>query len=118
MCRCPRLTPPAPPLPSYHYSETANGYGETISRAVKIATGQYLLLLNNDVLFRRGALRALLSTFSTHVKVGAVVPKMIDGADETMILDAGGVIFDDANGWQYVERGRCCCCCCCCCCDC
>ena len=114
MCRCPRLIAPAPPpLPSYHYSETANGYGETISRAVKIATGQYLLLLNNDVLFRRGALRALLSTFSTHVKVGAVVPKMIDGADETMILDAGGVIFDDANGWQYVERGRCCCCCCC-----
>lgn len=47
----------------------------------------------------KGALRALYSVFTDHPNVGIAVPKFLQA--DASILDAGGIIFTDASGWQY-----------------
>jgi GT2 family glycosyltransferase len=78
------------------------GYLRACNAAARQATGEYLMLLNNDTQVMPGWLDALLLPFSKRRDVGAVGSKLLypDGR----LQEAGCIVWNDASGWNY---GRC-----------
>ena len=54
------------------------GYLQSVTDAAALATGTYLLLLNNDLVLHRHCVANLLATFATHPAVGLVAPRFVD----------------------------------------
>jgi GT2 family glycosyltransferase len=71
--------------------------------AAEHATGDYLVLLNNDTEPRPGWLEALVETAERDASVGAVGAKLIypDGR----LQEAGAIVFSDGSGWNYGRSG-------------
>ena len=65
----------------------------------KVAKGNYILYLNNDTEVTQGWLTAMLSTFESLEKVGAVGAKLI--YPNGKLQEAGGIIWKDGSGWNY-----------------
>lgn len=78
--------------------DTNVGFTRAANAGIAAATGDYVIMLNNDAEVTSGWLRALLAA-AVGDDVGLVGAKLIypDGR----LQEAGGVIFDDANGWNY-----------------
>jgi GT2 family glycosyltransferase/glycosyltransferase involved in cell wall biosynthesis len=83
----------------YLRNEGNSGFIVSCNRGAEKARGKYLVFLNNDTLVRAGWLRALLDTFGEEPAVGVVGSKLLypDGC----LQEAGGVIWQDASGWNY-----------------
>jgi GT2 family glycosyltransferase len=69
------------------------------NRAAAVATGTYLLLLNNDTCVQPGWLEALVATAEADPTVGIVGAKLLfaDGR----LQEAGGIVWRDAAPWNY-----------------
>jgi GT2 family glycosyltransferase len=69
------------------------------NNAAKHAKGKYLLFLNNDTLVHDNWLKPMTDVFENFDNVGIVGSKLIypDGR----LQEAGGIIWDDASGWNY-----------------
>ncbi|WP_290661941.1 glycosyltransferase [Ignavibacterium sp.] len=67
--------------------------------ASQFAQGDFIVFLNNDTEPQPGWLNNLLNTFEYHKDAGAAGSMLIypDGK----LQEAGGVIFNDASGWNY-----------------
>ncbi|AFH50273.1 Glycosyltransferase [Ignavibacterium album JCM 16511] len=67
--------------------------------ASQFASGEYIVFLNNDTEPEKGWLKNLLNTFDYYKDAGAAGSMLIypDGK----LQEAGGVIFNDASGWNY-----------------
>jgi GT2 family glycosyltransferase len=72
------------------------GYLAAATDASKLAKGDFLLLLNNDLTLHRFCVANLLATFETHPQVGLVAPRFQDASGK--LLESGGLIFNDAKG--------------------
>ena len=74
------------------------GFIGAVNAGIEESIGTYVVLLNNDTQVTAGWLEALVETGS-QTDVGLVGSKLIypDGR----LQEAGGVIFDDATGWNY-----------------
>ncbi|MFT4768122.1 MAG: GT2 family glycosyltransferase [Glaciecola sp.] len=68
------------------------------NQAAGHARGQYLVFLNNDTAVTEGWLTSLLEPFDDS-EVGVTGPKLLfaDG----ILQEAGGIIWDDASGWNF-----------------
>ncbi len=74
--------------------------------AIPHATGDFVLLLNNDVEVPPGWLRPLVQTMTRHPDVGAVQPKLLQYEDRDRFEYAGGAGgFLDRAGYPFT-RGR------------
>jgi GT2 family glycosyltransferase/glycosyltransferase involved in cell wall biosynthesis len=75
------------------------GFVEGNNYAANFADGNFLVFLNNDTEPQKGWLNTLYSTFEYYKDAGAAGSKLIypDGK----LQEAGGVIFNDATGWNY-----------------
>jgi GT2 family glycosyltransferase len=74
--------------------------------ALPHATGEYVLLLNNDVEVPPGWLRPLVDTMTTHEDVGAVQPKLLQYDDRGRFEYAGAAGgYLDRAGYPFT-RGR------------
>ncbi|MFX0009587.1 MAG: glycosyltransferase [Candidatus Hermodarchaeota archaeon] len=75
------------------------GFIKNCNKGAAIADGKYLLFLNNDTLVTLGWLSSMVSLFKKHEKVGVVGSKLLfpDGH----LQESGGVIWQDASGWNY-----------------
>jgi GT2 family glycosyltransferase/glycosyltransferase involved in cell wall biosynthesis len=75
------------------------GFLNSCNDGVGNAKGEYLIFLNNDTEPQRGWLSALLRVFQKRPDAGLVGAKLVypDGR----LQEAGGVIFNDASGWNY-----------------
>jgi FkbM family methyltransferase len=78
--------------------ETNIGFTRAANAGIAAARGYHVVLLNNDTEVQDGWLSALLETAS-QPDIGIVGAKLVypDGR----LQEAGGIIFDDASGWNY-----------------
>lgn len=87
------------------YIRQARNYGflGNCNEAAKQATGQYIILLNNDTLVMPRWFDALLTPFETFDNVGLVGSKLInwDGS----LQEAGGIFWEDGSAWNF-GRGQ------------
>jgi O-antigen biosynthesis protein len=76
-------------------SDVNLGFGGGINRAARHATGEFLLLLNDDVEVEPGWLQPLVETLETHPGAAAVGSRIlfIDGT----VQEAGSVLFNDGT---------------------
>ncbi len=74
------------------------GFTRAANAGIAAARGTHVLMLNNDTEVSQGWLGALLDAAADET-VGLVGAKLVypDGR----LQEAGGIIFDDASGWNY-----------------
>jgi len=77
------------------------GFVRAVNQAADLASGKYLLLLNNDALLEKGALSSALQTLNSAADIGAVGAKikLLDGT----LQEAGSIIWKDGT---YTGYGR------------
>jgi GT2 family glycosyltransferase len=78
---------------------TNHGFIDACNRGGEVATGDFLVFLNNDTVPLSGWLPPLLHTFEQFPEAGAVGGKLLfpDGR----LQEAGGIIFCDASGAHF-----------------
>lgn len=83
----------------YVRNETNVGFVGGCNVGVEHATGDYVLLLNNDTVVTEGWLESLVDFAEKTSDCGAIGSKLVypDGR----LQEAGGAIFSDGNGWNY-----------------
>ncbi|KGE13914.1 glycosyl transferase family 2 [Sphingobacterium deserti] len=77
----------------YVKNETNLGFLKSVNEGIKLASGNYIYLLNNDTVVQPGFLDELVSVFETYEDVGAV-GSMLLNADGTL-QEAGTVFLKD-----------------------
>jgi GT2 family glycosyltransferase/glycosyltransferase involved in cell wall biosynthesis len=79
------------------------GFLAAISKAIAVARGKYLLMLNNDTEVQPGWLVALLDVAQSDPAVGAVGPKLMfpDGR----LQEAGSIVWNDGTAWNRGSGG-------------
>jgi len=75
------------------------GFVDGNNFAIDYANGDFLVFLNNDTEPQKGWLKTLYSTFEYYKDAGAVGSKLI--YPNGKLQEAGGVIFNDATGWNF-----------------
>ena len=75
------------------------GFVKAVNQAAGIATGEYILLLNNDALIEKNTLSNALQVIESDKSIGAVGAKikLLDGS----IQEAGSIIFSDGACLGY-----------------
>jgi GT2 family glycosyltransferase/SAM-dependent methyltransferase/glycosyltransferase involved in cell wall biosynthesis len=79
--------------------ERNSGFIDACNRGAALASGEYLLFLNNDTIVRNRCFEELIETFKLRPDAGLVGAKLLypDGR----LQEAGGIIWNDASGWNY-----------------
>lgn len=54
------------------------GFAKAVNRGIKKAKGEYILLLNSDIIVQPGALKAMVDFAKTHLLVGVVGGRLLD----------------------------------------
>ncbi|MEK7991479.1 MAG: glycosyltransferase family 2 protein [Thiotrichaceae bacterium] len=75
------------------------GFVGACQQGAAMATGEFILLLNNDTQVRTGYLSKMLALFDNDADVGLVGSKLI--YPNGRLQEAGGIIFNDASGCNY-----------------
>ncbi len=75
------------------------GFLKNCNNAAGFASGRYILFLNNDVEVQKNWLKELLSALENDETAGMAGPKFI--YPNGVLLEAGGIIWRDAESWQY-----------------
>jgi len=82
------------------------GYAAANNQGVRLATGEYVLLLNPDTKIELGALDALTQYLDNHPAVGAVAPRLVspDGATQFSIrsFPTASSLFWELIGFAYL----------------
>lgn len=82
---------------------TNQGFVQSVNDAATVANGRYLVLLNNDTIVTPHWIAALLRTFDSRDRVGAVGSQL--RAPDGTISEAGALVWKDGNGANF-GRGR------------
>jgi len=75
------------------------GFVRAVNAGAALALGELIVLLNNDVEVQRGWLDALVDAIDQEEDIGLVGSRLI--YPNGVLQEAGGIIFDDASGWNY-----------------
>ena len=80
-------------------NDTNLGFLKNCNKAAAMATGEFVLLLNNDIIVTPGWLAALKEVWAMRDDVGMVGAKLIypDGR----LQEAGGIVWRDGSAWNW-----------------
>jgi hypothetical protein len=81
------------------HNSTNQGFVQACRQGAEIATGEWLVFLNNDTQVMPGWLVNMIKIMETDPQVGITGSKLIYPSGE--LQEAGGIIFNDASGWNY-----------------
>ena len=83
----------------YHRRSENGGFIAACNDGLRLARGDYVVLLNNDTVPQPGWLDALLATFASVPEAGLVGAQLLypDGR----LQESGGVVFADGSCWSY-----------------
>lgn len=83
----------------YHLRERNGGFIAACNDGLRLALGDYVVLLNNDTIPQPGWLDALLDTFEQVPDAGMAGSQLLypDGR----LQESGGVVFADGSCWSY-----------------
>ncbi len=83
----------------YLRNEKNLGFIGSCNHGAEAARGHFIVMLNNDTQVVEGWLDALIETFTQHPDTGVAGASLVypDGK----LQEAGGIIFNDASGWNY-----------------
>ena len=73
------------------------GFATTANRGIRAATGEWILLLNNDTEVSSTAISALTTAMKEHPSVAMIAPLVLSLRDRESIDSAGMLIFPDAT---------------------
>ena len=75
------------------------GFTRSCNAGFELASGEFILLLNNDALVQEGCVGALVELMERDASVGAVGAKLVypDGR----LQEAGAILWNDATGMNY-----------------
>jgi GT2 family glycosyltransferase len=81
------------------------GFGEGNNRGARVATGDYLLLVNPDATIDAEALGTLVHALDSNPHAGIAVPKVLIASEPQIINSAGLVVNQIGYGWDrgYLE---------------
>lgn len=84
---------------NYHVRASNGGFIAACNDGLRLARGQYVVLLNNDTIPQPGWLDALLDTFQQVSDAGLVGAQLLypDGR----LQESGAVVFNDGSCWSY-----------------
>ncbi len=86
------------------FNETNRGYAGGNNQGIQAAQGEYVVLLNNDVVVTEGWLDGLLEPFARSSRIGVTAPRSNRVAGHQVLLDAA---YSDINGAHlYAEKRR------------
>ena len=87
----------------YYRNYKNQGFIDNCNYGASIATGEILIMLNNDTTVRPDWLSVILRSFEEYESVGIVGAKLVypDGR----LQEAGGILWDDGSAWNY-GRGQ------------
>ncbi len=84
---------------TYKKQGVNGGFIESCNTGAQMASGQYLMFLNNDTVVHNQWLQTLLDVFDHYPDAGLVGSKLV--YPNNQLQEAGGIIFSDASGWNY-----------------
>jgi len=76
-----------------------HGFVQACRQGAEAARGEFLVFLNNDTQVTPGWLYNMLTVMDAHAEVGVIGSKLI--YPNGRLQEAGGIIFNDASGWNY-----------------
>lgn len=85
------------------YNETNRGYAGGNNQAIAAANGEYVVLLNNDVIVTEGWLDGLLDAFARIPGLGVSAPRSNKIAGDQQTADS---VYDDLDAMQRYARKR------------
>ena len=77
------------------------GFGAGVNHAVLHGRGEYVLVLNSDIVVEPGWLPPLINALDTDPTLGAVTPQLLNV--EGSLQEAGASVGPDGNTWPFVD---------------
>ena len=78
---------------------TNNGFAGACTAGVEAASGQHIMLLNNDTRVIPGWIDSLVDELDQYPSTGAVGSMII--RDDLLLQESGVIVWADGSGWQY-----------------
>lgn len=86
------------PTIKWIFNEKNGGFAYGMNRGLEVARGEYLAIINSDVLIKKG-LKEMISFIEGHQEVGAIAPQIVDNKD---------IIQDSCHSyltlWRYLKK--------------